>query len=131
MSSKAPTAGARTRAPEPPDGAGRAQLRRELERRGVAGEVAERLAGDLAARCASLTPEARRGALTGMALASAVHQEHAEALLRSQRDLADIERMMAGFALELKKVDEAVKILSTFVGRIREQSAPDPNRVVH
>ena len=52
-------------------------------------------------------------------------------LLQSQRDLADIERMMAGFAAELKKVDEAVKILSTFVSRIQEQSAPDPNRVVH
>jgi hypothetical protein len=28
-------------------------------------------------------------------------------------------------------VDEAVKILSAFVGRVREQTAPDPDRVVH
>lgn len=127
MSSKAPTAAAsRSMA-----GAGLAELRRELERRGVAGALAQRLASDLAEAGASLTPEAQRGALTGMALASAAHQEHAQALRRSQQDLADIERMMAGFAAELKKVDEAVKILSTFVSRIREQSGPDLDRVVH
>lgn len=131
MSSKAAAAGARTSPPEPPEGSGRAELRRELEFLGIAGDVAERLAGDLVANSAALTPEARRGAVTGMALASAMHQERAEVLLQSQRDLADIERMMAGFAAELKKVDEAVKILSTFVSRIQEQSAPDPNRVVH
>jgi hypothetical protein len=131
MSSKAAAAGARTSPPEPAEGSGRAELRRELERLGIAGDVAERLAGDLVANSAALTPEGRRGAVTGMALASAMHQERAEALLQSQRDLADIERMMAGFAAELKKVDEAVKILSTFVSRIQEQSAPDPNRVIH
>ncbi|MCC6642004.1 MAG: hypothetical protein IT386_12660 [Deltaproteobacteria bacterium] len=127
MSTKAPTAQRATAEAR----TGRIALRRELERRGVSEELAERLASELAAACTSLTPEARRGALTGMALASAVHREHAEALRRSQRDLAEIERMMAGFATELKKVDEAVKILSTFVGRIREQSAADPDRIVH
>ena len=127
MSSKAPTA----RGDASQAGSGRMELRRELERRGVTGELADRLASDLAAACATLTPEARRGALTGMALASAAHREHAEAMRRSERDLAEIERLMAGFAAELKKVDEAVKILSTFVGRIREQSASDPDRTVH
>ena len=127
MSSKAPTApGGASQA-----GSGRTELRRELERRGVTGELADRLANDLAAACATLTPEAQRGALTGMALASAAHREHAEAMRRSERDLAEIERLMAGFAAELKKVDEAMKILSTFVSRIREQSASDPDRIVH
>lgn len=127
MSSKAPTAPT----PAPRASAARSELRRELERQGISGALAERLASDLAAACASLTPEARRGAITGLAVASAVHREHAETLRRSQRDLAEIERLMAGFAAELKKVDEAVKILSTFVGRIREQSAPDSDRIVH
>jgi hypothetical protein len=112
-------------------GGGRTELRRELERRGVAAALAERLANDLALLSGSLTPEARQGAVTGMALASAVHQEHVEALRRNEQDLAEIERMMSAFSVELKKVDEAVKILSTFVTRVREQTGPDPDRIVH
>lgn len=112
-------------------GGARDALRRELERRGVAADLAERLAADLSVLSDSLTPEARLGAVKGVALASAVHRERAEAFRRSQEDLAEIERLMSAFASELKKVDEAVKILSAFVGRVREQAGPDPDRVVH
>jgi hypothetical protein len=131
MSSKASAAGAGGRPPETPDDGDRAELLRELARCGVGSELAERLATDLLAVSATLTPAARRGAVTGMALASAAHLEHAEALRRSQQDLAEIERMMGAFATELKKVDEAVKILATFVARIRQQSTTPPHRVVH
>ena len=116
---------------EPGGVRGRDELRRELERRGVASDLAARLADDLAALGDSLTPEARLGAVKGVALASAVHRERTEAFRRWQEDLAEIERLMSAFASELKKVDEAVKILSAFVGRVREQTSPDPDRVVH
>ncbi len=111
----------------------RAELRRDLEARGVSSEIAERVATDLAELAHSLSPEARRGVLTGAALASAAHGQRVEALRRSQQDLAEIERLMASFALELQKVDEAVKLLATFVTRVREQSAPAPapRRIVH
>lgn len=121
----------RAHATSPSVQASREELRWELERRGVVGDLADRLACDLALHCGTLTPEARRGALTGMVLATAAHQDSLEALRRSQSDLADVERMMAGFAAELKKVDEAVKILATFVRRIREQRTGEPGRVTH
>jgi hypothetical protein len=131
MSSKLPLPGARSAEASQPEDDMRLDLARQLAGRGVKADLAERLAADLVASWSSLTLEARRGAIAGVALASAVHQEHVDALRRSQQDLADIERMMAGFASELKKVDEAVKILATFVGRIRAQRATDPGRVVH
>lgn len=110
---------------------GREALRRELEQNGVATELAERLAFDLETLSGSLTPEARLAAVKGVALASAAHRERADAFRRSQEELVEIERLMSAFASELKKVDEAVKILSAFVGRVREQTAPDPDRRVH
>ncbi len=131
MSRKSPAAGVAAPSPAASVRASRDELRFELERRGLVGDLADRLACDLALHCGTLTPEARRGALTGMVLASAAHQESLDALRRSQRELADVERMMTGFAAELKKVDEAVKILSTFVRRIREQRTGEPGRITH
>lgn len=131
MAGKASTPGATAVGSGTPGPDSQADLRRELEQRGVAAPVAERLAAELSGQSSKLTPEALRGALTGIALASAVHREQAQALRRSEQDLAEIERLMGSFASELKKVDEAVKILSTFVGRMREQSTRDPDRILH
>lgn len=128
MSAKATTSGTAQLADEEE----RAGLRRELEARGVPSELAASLAGDLAALADGWSPDARRGALTGVALAAAVQRDQSEAYRRSQDDLAEVERLMRAFATELKKVDEAVKILSTFVTRVREQAAPEPDdRILH
>ncbi|CAG0983522.1 hypothetical protein MYXO_01996 [Myxococcaceae bacterium] len=107
------------------------ELRRELERCGVSADLVERLAGDLTRLAGSLGPEATRGALAGVALASAAHRERTESFRRGREDLGEIERLMSAFASELAKVDEAVKLLSAFVGRIREQSACEGDRILH
>jgi hypothetical protein len=59
MSSKATIATQAGAAPTASDGAGRDELRRELERQGVERELAERLATDLAALAGSLITETR------------------------------------------------------------------------
>jgi hypothetical protein len=131
MSGKATTPETNARAAKTERGPTREQLCADLERRGIAPPLAARLADDLAKLSDSLTPEARSGALKGIALAAAVQQRQDDALRQTQQDLADIERMMSAFASELLKVDEAVKILSAFVTRIREQRAADPDRTMH
>ena len=107
------------------------RLRRELERQGVGRDLAARVAADLAALGPSLSEEARAGAVTGAALAAAVQREGARALQASRRDLDEIERMMDAFVGELRKLDEAVKTLSSFVSRMRAQTGDGADRIVH
>jgi len=110
----------------------RASVLRELHQRGVTGALAERLATELAA----LAPGAREGAVEGAALAAAANRRAAREPAapdpgRSRRELDEIQRMMGAFAGELQKVDEALKLLSTYVARMRAQASEDPDRIVH
>jgi hypothetical protein len=116
------------RSGEPRDGAV-ARIRADLEQRGVvsafSGAVAERLA-DIAA---DLAPAEYSAVLEGVAAAYGVHREGA----RGRRDEAsEIQRLVADFAIELQKLDEGLRILSTYVLRIRERTAPPaPQRLLH
>ena len=45
-------------------------------------------------------------------------------------DLDEIQRLMRGFAGELKKLDEALQLLTAYLTRLRDKSLPT-NRVLH
>lgn len=106
------------------DGGTGERIRDELAQLGVAGQAREELAKRLAPIARSLSPEAWGAALAGVALAHGVHREHEEALRRSARDLGEIQRLLGAFGDELRKLDEALQVLSTYVKRMRSRARP-------
>jgi hypothetical protein len=107
------------------------RIRSDLARLGVASEVRDELTSRLAALAPRLTPEAYDAVLAGVALAHGLHREGDRLQQRSLNDLQEIQRLLAGFADELRKVDEALRILSTYVSRMRSRAAPRGARTVH
>lgn len=114
------------------------RVRRDLEARGVAPEFAtavgdrlERVVADLSGEAydallsgVALACEARRGAAPGEALAGA-----AEPGRRSE--LAEVERLVEGFADELRKIDEGLRTLTAFVERLRSRVPAPPGATFH
>jgi len=47
------------------------------------------------------------------------------------RDLGELARLMEDFGAELAKLDEALKTLTAYLGRMRAQADPHERRVLH
>jgi hypothetical protein len=107
------------------------ELEEVLRRRGVSPAFAEALSGRLATLAAVLPPGSFEAALEGVVLAYRVHREEERFVERSRHDLEEIHRMMDGFTGELRKLDEALQILSAYVTRVRDKAAGGILRTVH
>lgn len=117
------------RAPAPRD---RQQIRRDLERLGVGEELRDALCRRLEPIAVTLSEDAYQAALAGIAAADEVHCVGEAALERSMGDLREIQRLLGAFSDEMRKLDEALRVLSTYVQRIRtKSSAPVRPRSVH
>jgi hypothetical protein len=110
----------------------RARLRAELERHGVAPELAEAVAAQLA-ELAPMLPDARAEDLVaGAALACAVHgARQSGGSAQAARDLEEVQRLMTAFVGELRKLDEALQLLATYLSRIKARTAPAPSGPLH
>jgi hypothetical protein len=122
--------------PFPPSTAPRArdrqQIRRDLERLGVGAELRDALCRRLEAIAATLSDDGYQAALAGIAAANEVHCVGEAALERSMGDLREIQRLLGAFSDEMRKLDEALRVLSTYVQRMRTKtSAPARPRTVH
>lgn len=117
-----------SQAPEP-----RAGIEAELARVGVTGDVQAELARRLEPLVRTLDAHAWDAALAGVALAHGLHREHEQALARSLRDLAHVQRLLGAFAEEMEKLDEALALLTAHVKRLRVRTRRParPPRVVH
>ncbi len=98
------------------------QLASELEARGVATEfavpVAERLAeGD------ELRGRRLDAVLEGVTAAYAAHQLDYQVLKESARNIGEIQRLMAGFAGELRKLEEGLRMVSAYVLRMHDKAS--------
>src|SRR5262249_47598070 len=110
----------------------RERIRLDLERLGVADDLREELSRRLEALSQNLSEDAYDAALAGVALAHAVHREGDEALRRRVRDLSEIQRLLGAFSDEMRKLDEALQILSTYVQRMRTRTrAVERPKLVH
>ena len=102
----------------------------ELEARGVAAEfavpVAERLAeGD------ELRGRRLDAVLEGVSAAYAAHQLDYEVLKESARNIDEIQRLMAGFAGELRKLEEGLRVVSAYVLRMHDKASSVVSKRVH
>ena len=107
---------------DPPERRERERIRLDLERLGVADGLRDELSRRLEALSHHLSEDAYDAVLAGVALADALHREGDEARRRSLRDLSEIQRLLGAFSEEMRKLDEALQILSTYVQRMRSRT---------
>jgi hypothetical protein len=103
-------------------------VRADLERRGIAAAFSGPMAARLMARVDGLS-EAQYGALLDGAVAAyGVNREEERSGVPGP---VEMERLIQDFAVELQKLDEGLRLLSTYLTRIRDRTAGDASRVMH
>ncbi len=122
----APGGGEKDESVEVRDLAGR--VREDLAQRGVgpafSGPVAERLV----TRVEGLTEAQYAALLDGVAAAYGVHRQEP----RPAPAPVEMQRLIQDFAVELRKLDEGLRLLSTYLLRIRDRTnGGDPPRMMH
>jgi hypothetical protein len=109
----------------------RSRIRLDLENKGMAPESSAPVAERLAAIASGLTPEEYAAVLDGVATAYKVKRPEPAPAASTSADMAEIQRLMEGFADELQKLDEGLRILSAYVTRMRSRSSRDEPPIVH
>lgn len=112
----------------------RERIARDLVRLGVDEAVCAELARRLEPLVRVLSKDAYGVALAGISVTHRVHREREGAWQRSVRELSDLQRLLDGFADELRKVDTALGTLTAELKRIEAVAQPTavrPRRLVH
>lgn len=93
------------------------RLRRDLEARGVDPLFTDAVLAKV--EVGVVSPESHAAILDGVEVAYRVHCGGREDLSDAVRDLNEVARLMEDFAGELAKLDESLKMLSAFLGRMK------------
>lgn len=110
----------------------RARIEQDLERLGVADPLRDALTTRLEAIAPSLSEDAYQAALAGVAAAHDVHRIGEEGRQRNVRDYQEIQRLLGIFSGEMKKLDEALRVLSSYVQNMRKRTqSREPKATVH
>jgi hypothetical protein len=112
---------------EPEQAAILERLRRDLELRGVGPAMSGPVAARIAARAGGLAPDAYVAFLDGVAAGHCAPPGDA----RAEAGALEIQRLVQDFAVELKKLDEGLRLLSSYLLRIRDRAGSERPRVVH
>ena len=125
-----------SRGPERPLGTGarpRQRVRSDLERRGVPEPFSEPLAERLADLASQLSASEYHAALLATAAACEILQSDAAQLEIDcrARDVREIQRLMQGFAGELRKLEEGLGVLSAYLVRLRTAADGEPGGIIH
>ena len=105
------------------------RIRDDLEGRGVARDFSREVAARLERATSGLNEAEYDALLDGVAAAYGVHRGERERGTRD--DTTEIRRLVHDFAIELKKLDEGLQILSSYVLRIRDRTSEERPGVVH
>ena len=97
-----------------------AHIREDLERRGVSNEFSGSVSARLAQIAGDLSAAEYAAVLEGVAAAYGVHRQCESRSTRAES--REIHRLVEDFAVELKKLDEGLRILSAYLVRMRERS---------
>ena len=105
-----------------------ARIQRDLERIGVSPAFSAPVAARLGVIADDLSPEEYRAVLEGVAAAYGVHREGHQ---RTVRDAAEMQRLLEDFGIELKKLDEGLRTLSSYLIRLRTRAGAEPTSLLH
>jgi hypothetical protein len=103
----------------------RERVQRDLEARGVTAEASRPVAARIAGRASELSGDAYTAFLDGVAAARSTGTP------AEDPSSLEMQRLVHDFAIELKKLDEGLRLLSTYLLRIRDRARPERPRVVH
>jgi hypothetical protein len=110
------------------------RIREDLEKLGVAPEFSRSVSERLERFSGELPAGTYDAVLSGVAMAYGIHRKGLEGFKKTAEDLDEVQRLMGGFASELRKLDEALRTLATYVARMRRQTGdpviPD-RRTIH
>ena len=109
----------------------REQITCELEHRGVPRGVSRAMANRLIGSVAKLDPASYAAALDGAAASRSGQCADPRAVERSEKDLEHIEYLMQGFAAELRKLEESLRVISAYVTRMHDTAKPPPAKTSH
>ena len=110
------------------------RIREDLEKLGVAPEFSRSVSERLERFSGELPPGTYDAVLSGVAMAYGIHRRGLEGWKETAKDLDEVQRLMGGFASELRKLDETLRTLAAYVARLRKQTG-DPvvpaGRTIH
>jgi hypothetical protein len=109
----------------------RDRIRAELQRRGVSPDLAGLLALRLEQLVGALGAESCEAVFAAAIAATGSGKTGADASGPSTLDLDEMQRLMAAFAGELQKLDEALRTLSAYLTRLRDQALPVDPATLH
>ena len=116
----------------PPLPRDRARIERDLEHLGVGAPLRDALAGRLESLATKLSEDAYQAALAGVIAAHDVHCIGEQGRERSARDYQEIQRLLSVFSGEMKKLDDALRVLSGYVQRMRSRAeSREPKATLH
>lgn len=109
----------------------REQVQRDLESLGVSAGFSAAAAERIAALRPELGERTYAAMLDGVTVAYDAHREQCQALAGKARDIEEIERLMQGFAGELRKLEEGLRIVSAYVTRMHVKATGEGRRFLH
>jgi hypothetical protein len=109
----------------------RQRIRADLERRGVAEHLSDPFSQRLVEIAADLSASEYHAAILAMAAAYEVVQRDAGEFESRCRDVREIQHLMQGFAGELRKLEEGLRIVSAYLVRLRDTADGDPGDQLH
>jgi hypothetical protein len=109
----------------------RDRIRSELEQRGVSHELAAALALRLEQLVTALGASGCQAVCEAALAAGGAPAAPRAVFPRSTNELDEIQRLMGAFVGELRKLDEALQLLTTYLARIRAQAQGGEPRTVH
>jgi len=104
-----------------------ARLRAALEARGIDAATATELAEALRLRLAGRSVGELEALMDGVELGCCVSREVTRADSRAE----EMERLFEDFAIELKKLDEGLRVLAACAMRLRKRAASEEPQVIH
>jgi hypothetical protein len=102
----------------------------DLEERGVAPSFATSVAVHLA-EGEELRGRRREAVLEGVTAAYTAHRLDCEALEQRARTIDEIQRLMGGFAGELRKLEEGLRVVSAYVLRMHDKASREVSKRLH
>ena len=91
----------------------------DLAKIGLLGQEAKRVAEAMIEQLRVTGPEGYEDLLAGVRFSHQARSDVVSELNEMQQELKQIERLMGGFATELRKLDEVLEVLAAYVRRMR------------
>jgi hypothetical protein len=107
------------------------RVRSDLENRGVDPEFSGPVARRLAAIAPDLSAPEYAALIDGVSAAYGVYRESSELNNAQSRHANELQRLMEGFSGELRKLDEGLQMLSTYILRMGALSSRERPENLH